>query len=53
MEYAFSHSGPHLIEVVVPEALSGLKRKVLPWVLKSLPSLPLPMTRALKKKIAP
>jgi len=38
---------------MVPESLNGTKRKVLPWVLKSLPSLPLPLTRALKKKIAP
>lgn len=53
MEYAFSHPGPHLIEVMVPESLNGVKRKVLPWVLRSLPSLPLPVTRALKRKIAP
>lgn len=53
LQYALSHPGPHLIEAVVPESLTGLKRKVLPWVLKSLPSLPLPLTRALKKKIAP
>jgi acetolactate synthase-1/2/3 large subunit len=53
MEYAFSHEGPHLIEVMVPESLNGVKRKVLPWVLRSLPSLPLPVTRALKRKIAP
>lgn len=53
MEYAFSHPGPHLIEVMVPESLNGVKRKVLPWVLRSLPNLPLPVTRALKRKIAP
>lgn len=53
MEYAFSHPGPHLIEAVVPESLNGVKRKVLPWVLRSLPSLPLSVTRALKRKIAP
>lgn len=53
MEYAFSHAGPHLIEVMVPESLNGVKRKILPWVLRSLPSLPLPVTRALKRKIAP
>jgi acetolactate synthase-1/2/3 large subunit len=53
MEYALSHDGPHLIEVMVPESLNGVKRKVLPWVLRSLPSLPLPVTRALKRKIAP
>jgi acetolactate synthase-1/2/3 large subunit len=53
MEYAMAHPGPHLIEAVVPESLNGVKRKVLPWVLRSLPSLPLALTRALKKKIAP
>lgn len=53
MEYAFSHPGPHLIEAVVPESLNGVKRKILPWVLRSLPSLPLSVTRALKRKIAP
>ncbi len=53
LEYAFSHPGPHLIEAVVPESLNGVKRKVLPWVLRSLPSLPLSVTRALKRKIAP
>jgi acetolactate synthase-1/2/3 large subunit len=53
MEYAFAHPGPHLIEAVVPESLNGVKRKVLPWVLRSLPGLPLSLTRALKTKIAP
>jgi acetolactate synthase I/II/III large subunit len=37
----------------VPESLNGVKRKVLPWLLRSLPKLPLPLTRSLKKKIAP
>ena len=53
LKYALNHKGPNLIEVMVPESLNGTKRKVLPWVLKSLPGLPLPLTRALKKKIAP
>lgn len=53
LEYALHQPGPHLIEVMIPESLNGTKRKVLPWVLKSLPNLPLPLTRALKKKIAP
>ena len=53
LEYALAHPGPHLIEALVPEALSGAKRRVLPWLLKSLPSLPQPVARALKKKIAP
>jgi acetolactate synthase-1/2/3 large subunit len=53
MEYAKHNPGPHLIEAVVPESLNGVKRKVLPWLLKSLPSLPRPLTKVLKKKIAP
>lgn len=53
LEYALSQPGPHLIEVMVPESLSGLKRKALPWVLRSLPGLPLSLSRALKRKIAP
>ncbi|POR12372.1 acetolactate synthase large subunit [Diaphorobacter sp. LR2014-1] len=53
LEYALAHPGPHLIEALVPESLAGAKRKVLPWLLKSLPSLPAPVARALKRKIAP
>jgi len=53
LEYALSQKGPHLIEAMVPEAVNGMKRKVLPWVLRSLPHLPLAVTRLLKKKIAP
>lgn len=53
LEYALSQPGPHLIEAMVPESLSGLKRKILPWVLRSLPSLPVSVTRTLKNKIAP
>ncbi|MBK1851786.1 acetolactate synthase large subunit [Marinobacter sp. 1-4A] len=53
LEYALSQPGPHLIEAMVPESLNGLKRKILPWVLRSLPSLPLSVTRTLKNKIAP
>lgn len=53
LEYALAQPGPHLIEAVVPESLGGAKRRVLPWLLRSLPNLPLPMARALKRKIAP
>ncbi|MEN9466873.1 MAG: hypothetical protein RL081_874, partial [Pseudomonadota bacterium] len=53
LEYALAHPGPHLIEVVVPQALSGVKRKILPWLLRSLPNLPKPVALALKRKIAP
>ncbi len=53
MEYALNMSGPHLIEVMIPESLSGVKRRILPWMLRALPSLPLSVTRALKRKLAP
>jgi len=53
LEYALAHPGPHLIEALVPESLAGAKRRVLPWLLKSLPSLPQPVAQALKRKIAP
>ena len=53
LEYALSQKGPHLIEAMVPEAVNGVKRKLLPWILRSLPNLPVSVTRALKKKIAP
>ncbi|MCZ2406131.1 MAG: acetolactate synthase large subunit, partial [Burkholderiales bacterium] len=53
LEYALAQPGPHLIEALVPESLSGAKRKVLPWLLKSLPSLPPSVAKALKRKIAP
>jgi acetolactate synthase-1/2/3 large subunit len=53
LEYALGHRGPHLIEAVVPESLSGAKRKALPWVLKALPKLPAPLARRLKQKLAP
>ena len=53
LEYAKSHPGPHLIEAIVPESLNKTKRRILPWLLKSLPNLPTPLARALKKKLAP
>lgn len=53
LTYALAHPGPHLIEAVVPESLSGAKRKVLPWLLRSLPNLPRSVAMALKRKIAP
>ena len=53
LEYALDQPGPHLIEAVVPESLSGAKRKVLPWLLRSVPKLPIPLARAIKKKLAP
>ncbi|QKK03305.1 MAG: acetolactate synthase large subunit [Pseudomonadota bacterium] len=53
MEYAFAHPGPHLIEAVIPESLNKTKRRVLPWLLRSIPKMPKPMARALKRKLAP
>lgn len=53
LQYALANPGPHLIEAVVPEALSGARRKVLPWLLRSLPHLPQPVAAALKRKLAP
>ncbi|HWS40836.1 MAG TPA: acetolactate synthase large subunit, partial [Arenimonas sp.] len=53
LEFAFANPGPHLIEVIVPQSINGLKRKVLPWLLRSIPNLPQPVARALKRKIAP
>lgn len=53
LEHALATPGPHLIEAMVPQSLGGLKRRMLPWLLRSLPSLPQPVARALKRKIAP
>jgi acetolactate synthase-1/2/3 large subunit len=53
LEYAQRMPGPHLIEAVIPESLSGVKRRVLPWMLRALPSLPVSVSRALKRKLAP
>lgn len=51
--YALAHPGPHLIEAMVPEALSGARRRLLPWLLRSLPHLPPAAAQLLKRKIAP
>lgn len=53
LEHALATPGPHLIEAVVPQSLSRIKRRLLPWVLRSLPDLPPSVARALKRKIAP
>jgi len=50
---ALATPGPHLIEAMVPPALSGLKLKLLPHLLGSLDRMPLPVARMLKRKIAP
>ncbi len=53
LEYAIHQKGPHLIEVLIPESLSGFKRKMLPWLLRTLPKFPLSVARAIKHKMAP
>ena len=53
LERAFAKPGPHLIEAVVPSTISGLKLRLLPRVLGSLGSLPAPLGRAIKRKLAP
>jgi acetolactate synthase-1/2/3 large subunit len=53
LAYAFAQPGPHLIDARVPEALAGAKRRVLPYLLRSLPNLPPALARALKRRIAP
>tara|TARA_R110002020_G_scaffold27170_3_gene87453 strand:+ start:186 stop:1844 length:1659 start_codon:yes stop_codon:yes gene_type:complete len=53
LEYALARPGPHLIDAVVPESLGGAKRRILPWLLRTLPRLPPSMARALKRKLAP
>jgi acetolactate synthase-1/2/3 large subunit len=52
-EYALAMPGPHLIEAVIPESLSGAKRRALPHLLRALPRLPAPIARLLKRKLAP
>jgi acetolactate synthase-1/2/3 large subunit len=53
LERALAASGPQLIEAVVPSVFSGLKLRMLPWLLRSLGSLPPPVARGLKRKLAP
>ena len=53
LENAFKEPGPHLIEAIVPNEFKGLKLKALPHVLGALDSIPAPLAKAIKKKIAP
>lgn len=53
LDFALAHAGPHLIEVIVPNAFSGLKLKALPHVLGALAKLPQPLAKMLKRKISP
>ncbi len=49
---AFREKGPHLIDAIVPSEYQGLKLKALPHVLGALDSIPTPVAKALKRKIA-
>jgi acetolactate synthase-1/2/3 large subunit len=53
LERALATPGPHLIEAVVPSVFSGLKLRVLPYLLRSLERLPQPVAQAIKRKVAP
>ena len=53
LERALAVPGPHLIEAVVPRALSGLKLKALPHLLRAIPHLPQPVARAIKTRVEP
>ena len=53
LENAFREPGPHLIEAIVPSEFKGLKLKALPHVLGALDSIPAPLAKAIKNKIAP
>ena len=53
LEQAFSEPGPHLIDAIVPSEYEGLKLKALPRALGALDSIPNPVARAIKNKIAP
>jgi acetolactate synthase-1/2/3 large subunit len=50
---AFETRGPFLIEAMVPSEYEGLKLKALPHMLNALGSVPTPVAKAIKKKIAP
>jgi acetolactate synthase-1/2/3 large subunit len=50
---AFETRGPFLIDAIVPSEYEGLKLKALPHMLNALGSVPSPVAKAIKKKIAP
>jgi acetolactate synthase-1/2/3 large subunit len=53
LKNAFEMHGPTLIEAIVPSEYEGLKLKALPHMLNALGSVPSPVAKAIKKKIAP
>jgi acetolactate synthase-1/2/3 large subunit len=53
LKNAFESRGPFLIDAIVPSEYKGLKLKALPHMLSALGSVPSPLAKAIKKKIAP
>ncbi len=53
LEHALRTPGPHLIEAVVPRSVSGLKLRLLPYLLHSLRHLPRPLALGIKRAVAP
>lgn len=53
LKKALREPGPHLIDALVPSEYEGMKLKVLPHLLNAIGSIPSPIAKALKKKIAP
>jgi acetolactate synthase-1/2/3 large subunit len=51
LERAIAEQGPHLIEVVVPSAYSGLRLRALPHALRALDVLPRPIAKAVTRRI--
>ncbi len=50
---ALRERGPHLIEAVIPQVFTGRKLKALPTALRAMESLPAPLAKALKRRLAP
>ncbi len=53
LQRALAQPGPHLIEALIPNDLSGMKLRLLPHLLRSLDHLPRPLARLVKSKVAP
>ncbi|HSN81812.1 MAG TPA: acetolactate synthase large subunit [Polyangiales bacterium] len=53
LKNAFESRGPFLIDAIVPSEYEGLKLKALPHMLSALGSVPAPVAKAIKKRIAP
>jgi acetolactate synthase I/II/III large subunit len=53
LQRAIAEPGPHLIEVVIPSAFTGLRLKAMPRALRALSVLPQPVAKAVKRRLAP